>query len=105
MISGRHSIGNSFGAEDRELGWSQRELAKKLGVTPGSWANETFYQNLVDKIKRNSKTLPAKQNILWRIHEKKESMVSDRLEMRRFNIQVDDGETRVTPLIKISRTI
>ena len=48
-----------------ELGWSQRELAKKLGVTPGSVGQwESSMTKPGRKTRKDSKTLLVKQNNL-----------------------------------------
>ena len=87
-----------------ELGWSQRELAKKLGVTPGSvgqWESSLTKPGRQNKEKLKDLARKAKHTLedTW-----KERIIGFRLSRNadKFSIQVDDGETRVTPLIKIS---
>ena len=87
-----------------ELGWSQRELAKKLGVTPGSvgqWESSITKPGRKNQERLKVIASEAKQTIedAW-----KERIISFRLssDSDKYSIEVGEGVTRVTPFIKIS---
>ena len=88
----------------RELGWSQRELAKKLGVTPGSvgqWESSMTKPGRKNQERLKDIASEAKQTIedAW-----KERIIGFRLsrDSDKYSIEVGEGVTRVTPFIKIS---
>ena len=87
-----------------ELGWSQRELAKKLGVTPGSvgqWESSMTKPGRQNQERLKDIASEANQTIedAW-----KERIIGFRLsrDSDKYSIEVGERVTRVTPFIKIS---
>ena len=89
-----------------EFGWSQRELAKKLGVTPGSvgqWESSMTKPGRKNQERLKDLASKAKQSLEddW-----EERITGFRLTLStdKFSIKIGEGETRVTPFIKVSIT-